>query len=140
MEKYKPRLFNYLVIGLFFISLFTEIYQGEEGEIIGVEWLILGGLIIYFGKYYAFAAWLSILFFFCSFLVKKDKLVLKSILSGITILLGLLTLTVTELPVKAGTHFIQVQIGTGFYFLITIYILVFLKNLKLYKKKEYSKK
>ena len=123
---------NYIIIGLYLISLFTESFSGSGG-VIGIFALIFGGLSILIGNLFAFGAWTANILFFIA-LFRKSKLSTKLILSGIASLLGLLATLVTDLPIHMGTSTSPVEIGMGFYFWIGSLILLFSINLIVYLK------
>ena len=123
---------NYLILGLYLISLFTKSFTGGGG-VHGILTLIYGGFSILIGNLFAFGAWSANILFFIS-LIRKIKLKTKLILSGIAVLLGTLALFVTELPMHMGSSTSFVKIGIGFYFWIGSFILLFMKNLMEYFK------
>ena len=123
---------NYIIIGLYLISLFTESFSGSGG-VFGIFALIFGGLSILIGNLFAFGAWTANILFFIAF-IRKSKLNTKLTLSGIAVLLGILAVFVTDLPMHMGSSTSPVKIGIGFYFWIGSLTLLFGKNLIEYIK------
>ena len=123
---------NFIIIGLYLISLFTESFSGSGG-VYGIFALIFGGFSILIGNLFAFGAWTANILFFIA-LIRKSKLNTKLNLSGIAVLLGLLAIFVTDLPMHMGSSTSTVKIGIGFYFWIGSLTLLFVKNLMEYIK------
>ena len=123
----KNKTLKYIIIGLYLISLFTESFSGSGG-VLGISTLIFGGFSILIGNLFAFGAWTANILFFIAF-IRKSKLNTKLTLSGISVLLGLLAIFVTDLPMHMGSSTSHVKIGIGFYFWIGSMSLLFGKNL-----------
>ncbi len=126
------KILNYLIIGLYLISLFTESFSGSGG-VYGILSLIFGGLSILIGNLFAFGAWTANILFFIAF-IRKSKLNTKLTLSGFALLLGVLAVFVTDLPMHMGSSTSPVKIGIGFYFWIGSLTLLFVKNFTEYIK------
>jgi hypothetical protein len=127
----KNKILNFIIVGLYLISLFTESFSGSGG-VYGIFALIFGGFSI-LGNLLAFGAWTANILFFVAF-IRKSKLNTKLKLSGIAVLLGILAIFVTDLPMHMGSSTSPVKIGIGFYFWIGSLILFFGKNLTEYLK------
>jgi hypothetical protein len=123
---------NYIIIGLYLISLFTESFSGSGG-VYGIFALIFGGLSILIGNFFAFGAWTANILFLIAF-IRKSNMNTKLTLSGIAVLLGILAVFVTDLPMHMGSSTSPVKIGIGFYFWIGSLSLLFVKNLTEYIK------
>ena len=139
LNNFNERVINYLIIILFLLAFFTETYTGLI-QIMGYKSFLLGGVFIFFGKYNIFGAWLSTLFFFCSFLLKENQTSLKLTLSGACVVFALMALTVNEIPINEGLNNVPVKVGIGLYFWIITCVLLFIKYLKKdLENKEYKK-
>ncbi len=115
-----------MIIGFYLISLGMPSYTGGGG-VYGFFALFFGGLTIMFGLFMAFIAW-SYNFLFFIALTQKKKYIRKRILSGLAIIFGMSALFVTELPIHEGATTSPVEIGIGFYFWISSYILLFIQS------------
>lgn len=133
LNEKSDRILKVLIIVLYLISLTTESFSGGGG-ILGIQTLLFGSLSIIFGHYLAFAAWSSNILFFITFM-KKIKLSIKLILSGLSVLLAFTAVFITDLPMNEGSSTSSVKIGIGFYFWISGIVMVFLKLIVQFKNR-----
>lgn len=123
---------NFIIIGLYLISLVTESFSGSGG-VYGIFALLFGGFSILMGNLFASGAWTANILFFIA-LIRKSKLNTKLTLSGMAVLLGILAVFVTDIPMNMGTSTSPVIVGIGFYFWIGSLTFLFVKNLMEYIK------
>ncbi|MBO6881196.1 MAG: hypothetical protein JJ870_11615 [Winogradskyella sp.] len=88
-------------------------------------WIGIASLDIFIGL-----PWLANLLFFAALIFYKMNKNYKIVLSVLTIILGLFTLGINEIPADEGGAYYSVSVGVGFLFWMSSFIVLLISSIK----------
>jgi hypothetical protein len=122
--KHKEYYYTSILV-LYLTSMFFKAFEGSGG-IYGYHAFLFGFLSILINPI-AFMSWLANLtFIYCFYQALRGKQ--RLVLSGITALLALLSVLVTDLPIHMGSSVSAVEVGNGFYLWVISIVGLFIIN------------
>lgn len=130
MDKFSQEKISIILYG---ISLFIPSFYGSWT--LGINALILGWIGI--SDIFIFLPWLANLLFFVNLIFNKINIIVRIILSIVTILFALFVIGLKEIPETAGGSISQIIPGIGFYFWISSFIVLLFSQIKEKKLKDH---
>lgn len=118
---------------LYIISVITPTCIGVW-TFVGFFCLMFGWIGLFSWEWTMGLPWLANIFFYINLVLNRRALKLRMIFSLISISFGLLAIGITRIPLDEGGAYEDVYVGFGFLLWMASFILIFVGQIKEYKK------